>query len=154
VCFASYYRAATESAPVTGGTYTLCIALDRPAEIEIGALGTRTLPAGVYAYTGSAFGAGGFGRVDRHYELAAGDRETRHWHIDYLLGHEDATITGDVRTSGEDVECVVASELPPSPVSGFGASDCDCSSHLAYDENAGRLREAVASAHRSTGTEE
>jgi endonuclease-3 len=136
---------------VTGGTYTLCIELSAPATIEIGALGECRLPAGAYAYTGSAFGAGGFGRVDRHYELAAGERSTRHWHVDYLLGHADASIRGDVRTPGEDIECAVASALPQSPVAGFGASDCGCPSHLAYDGDGDRLREAVASAHREAG---
>ncbi len=133
---------------MTGGTYTLCIELDAPSTIKIGALGAHKLPAGAYAYTGSAFGAGGFSRVDRHYELAAGERETRHWHIDYLLGHGNATITGDIRTPEEDIECLVAAELPTSPVSGFGSSDCNCRSHLAYDGDGKQLREAVASAHR------
>jgi endonuclease-3 len=139
---------------VTGGTYTLCIDLHQPATIEIGALGEHRLPAGTYAYTGSAFGAGGFGRVDRHYDLAAGTNETRHWHIDYLLGHEDAAIRGDVRTPDADVECAVADQLPPSPVPGFGASDCGCLAHLAYDEDGDRLREAVASAHRRAKADE
>jgi len=71
---------------VTGGTYTLVLELDRADSIEVGALGEHRFPAGWYAYTGSAFGTGGFARVDRHYELAAGERSTRHWHIDYLLG--------------------------------------------------------------------
>ncbi len=134
---------------MTGGTYTLCIELHAPVTVEIGALGEHRLPAGAYAYTGSAFGPGGFGRVDRHYELAAGERDTRRWHIDYLLGSEEASIRGDVRTPGVDIECAVAGELPPSPVSGFGASDCGCASHLAYDEDDDRLREAVAAAHRN-----
>ena len=139
---------------MTGGTYTLCIELSRDATVEIGALGDHRLPAGGYAYTGSAFGPGGFGRVDRHYALAAGDRDTRHWHVDYLLGHDAASIRGDVRTPGADIECAVADALPASPVPGFGASDCGCSSHLAHDGDADRLREAVATAHRNAGGED
>jgi endonuclease-3 len=137
---------------VTGGTYTLCIELDAPSTIEIGALGTHELPPGAYAYTGSAFGAGGFSRVDRHYELAAGERETRHWHIDYLLGHGNAVISGDIRTPEADIECAVAADLPASPVPEFGSSDCECPSHLAYDEDGSRLREAAATAHRQAGS--
>ena len=132
---------------MTGGTYTLLIELGRPRTIEVGALGEHRFPSGGYAYTGSAFGSGGFGRVDRHYELAAGERATRHWHVDYLLGDETASIRGDVRTPDADVECAVAAALPPSPVEGFGASDCDCSSHLAHGE-IGDLRETVAAIHR------
>ncbi|WP_396890975.1 DUF123 domain-containing protein [Natronomonas sp.] len=143
-----YYTPSAQPSAVTGGTYTLCIDLRWPVTSEIGALGEHRLPAGTYAYTGSAFGTGGFSRVDRHYDLAAGKNETRHWHIDYLLGHDAATVAGDVRTPDADVECAVADQLPPSPVPGFGASDCDCSTHLAYDEDGDRLREAVASAHR------
>ena len=146
--FGSYYTEATEFPLVTGGTYTLCIELTASSTIDIGALGAHELPAGAYAYTGSAFGTGGFSRVDRHYELAAGKRETRHWHIDYLLGHGNAVISGDIRTSGADIECAVAAELPASPVPEFGSSDCNCLAHLAYDEDGARLREAAASAHR------
>jgi len=143
-----YYTAFLQRRDVTGGTYTLLIEVAEQTTIEIGALGMQRFPAGAYAYTGSAFGPGGFGRVDRHYELAAGDRDARHWHIDYLLGHEGASIRGDVRTIDADIECPVARVLPDAPVAGFGASDCGCSSHLAYDEDGGRLREAVTSAHR------
>ncbi|MEF8778506.1 MAG: GIY-YIG nuclease family protein [Natronomonas sp.] len=138
---------------MTGGTYTLVMELKRAVTIEIGALGTHQLPAGWYAYTGSALGSGGFSRVDRHYELAAGERSTRHWHIDYLLGHEAASIRGDVRTPGADIECVVAMSLPFSPVGGFGASDCDCSSHLAYASDGKQFRENVAAAHREADRE-
>ncbi len=69
------------------GTYVLVIDVSRSTTIDVGALGDREFTAGAYAYVGSAFGPGGFSRVDRHRELAAGDRETRHWHVDYLLGH-------------------------------------------------------------------
>ena len=137
------------SPTVTGGTYTLLVELPAAATVEVGALGECRLPAGWYAYTGSAFGAGGFSRVDRHYELAAGERGARHWHVDYLLGHPDARIRGDVRSPGADVECAVARALPDSPVAGFGASDCDCEAHLAHAADAGELRTAVPAAHRS-----
>ena len=134
---------------MTGGTYTLLVELPEAATVEVGALGERRFPAGWYAYTGSALGAGGFSRVDRHYELAAGERTARHWHVDYLLGHDGAHVRGDVRTPDADVECAVALALPDSPVEGFGASDCDCAAHLAFDEDGRRLRAAVSEAHRN-----
>jgi Uri superfamily endonuclease len=133
---------------VTGGTYTLLFERVESATVEVGALGDRHVPAGWYAYTGSALGSGGFARVDRHYELAAGDRETRHWHVDYLLGDSKTEMRGDVRSSGADVECAVARRLPDGPVEGFGASDCECRSHLAYDSDGEALRGTVAALHR------
>lgn len=114
-----------------GGTYTLLVDLRAPATIEVGALGERRFEAGPYAYTGSALGAGGFSRVDRHRRTARGDHDVRHWHVDHLLAHPDARIDCVVRSVGVDVECPVADRLPAGPADGFGASDCGCRSHLA-----------------------
>jgi Uri superfamily endonuclease len=113
------------------GTYTLLVELGRDATVEVGALGDHAFERGWYAYTGSAFGPGGFARVERHRELAAGEREARHWHVDYLLGHPGAAVREVVRSPDADVECAVARRLPGGPVEGFGASDCGCPSHLA-----------------------
>ena len=130
------------------GTYTLLVELGRDAAVEVGALGERALDRGWYAYTGSAFGPGGFARVERHRELAAGERGTRRWHVDYLLGHPDTTVSGVVRSPDADVECAVARRLPAGPVEGFGASDCDCPSHLAALGNEEtRARATVEAAH-------
>ena len=114
-----------------GGTYTLLIELTEPATLEIGALGEHRLSAGSYAYTGSALGAGGFARVDRHRRTARGEHDVRHWHIDYLLGCDDARIDRVVRSVGVDAECEIAERLPAGPIGGFGASDCGCASHFA-----------------------
>jgi endonuclease-3 len=116
--------------PAREGTYTLLVGLDRDATVEVGALGAHALDRGWYAYTGSAFGPGGFARVERHRELAAGERNVRHWHVDYLLGCPAAAVRAVVRSPASDVECAVARRLPAGPVEGFGASDCDCRSHL------------------------
>ncbi|QKY15707.1 GIY-YIG nuclease family protein [Halorubrum sp. CBA1229] len=138
--------------PDEGGTYTLLVEVAAPAGIEVGALGERRFDAGAYAYTGSALGAGGFSRVDRHRRIARGDHDVRHWHVDHLLGHPAARIDRVVRSVGADVECAVADRLPAGPVDGFGASDCDCPSHLAgaegdsLDAFAARIREAHVAA--------
>jgi len=116
----------------TGGTYTLLVELQEPATIEVGALGPVEFAAGWYAYVGSALGSGGFSRVRRHRELAAGDRETRHWHIDYLLGHPAAILDGVVASASTDVECAVAGVLSGERVPDFGCSDCGCDSHLVF----------------------
>jgi len=144
----------------TGGTYTLLVEFPAPAEIGVGALGRCRFDAGVYAYTGSALGAGGFSRVDRHRRTARGEHGVRHWHVDHLLGHPDARIDRVVRSVGADVECAVAERFPPGPVDGFGASDCGCESHLAaadegrsLDEFAARVRDAHEAAVESAGSD-
>ncbi|PSQ22648.1 DUF123 domain-containing protein [Halobacteriales archaeon QS_9_67_15] len=142
----------------TVGTYTLVLELAAPATTEVGALGAHEFDAGVYAYTGSAFGPGGFARVDRHRELCAGERDARHWHVDYLLGHPDVTVEGVVRTADADVECAVSRALAGATegehaatererIPEFGASDCDCASHLVYAADGAALRAAVERAH-------
>lgn len=128
---------------VSGGTYTLVYEVPEPVTLSVGALGEWTLPAGGYAYTGSALGSGGFARVDRHERVAAGTHDTRHWHVDYLGGHPVVSLVGDERLPDRDAECAVSSALADGPVPGFGASDCDCASHLARYPDAETAREAV-----------
>jgi endonuclease-3 len=99
-----------------GGSYVLLVELETPAEVAFGAVGTRSLGAGLHAYVGSARGAGGFARLERHREVARGTRSVRHWHVDHLLGHDAASVAGD-RRFGE-------------PVVGVGCTDCGCRSHL------------------------
>lgn len=121
-----------------GGTYVL--AIDTPSiGIEIGAAGEYRLD-GPYAYVGSALGPGGFSRVERHRELASGEHEVRHWHVDYLLGHPDSELEWIARFPDADRECELAATLPGDPVSGVGASDCDCSAHLLAIPNRDQLR--------------
>jgi len=134
-----------------GGTYTLLVTLPRLVRIGVGALGEHAFPGGAYAYTGSALGSGGFARVDRHRRLAAGDHDARHWHVDYLLGHPVSRLRAVATAGGVDAECEVARALEDGPVPGFGASDCSCATHLAYDPVYGSLQERVATAHCEHG---
>jgi len=134
-----------------GGTYTLLLVLPRAVDVAVGALGRHRFPAGAYAYTGSALGSGGFARVDRHRRVAAGEHDTRHWHVDYLTGHAATDLVTAVTTDGVDAECAVADRLPTGPVDGFGASDCGCRSHLAAAPSLDDLTERVRSAHRTAG---
>ncbi|USZ68387.1 GIY-YIG nuclease family protein [Halorussus salilacus] len=135
------------------GTYTLLIALDEAATVEFGAAGERDLAAGWYAYTGTAFGPGGFARIERHRELAAGERDARHWHVDYLLGYPASRVAGVVKSVGVDAECAVSrrldtdGDLDAETVAGLGASDCECDSHLRYARERDPLERAVRRAH-------
>lgn len=142
-----------ETATHCGGTYVLLVEVPGAAAVEVGALGTRSFEAGWYAYVGSALGPGGFARLDRHRRVAAGEHDVRHWHVDYLLGETAARIVGDERLPGVDLECAVAASLPGDRVAGFGASDCDCDSHLVRADSRVRLRHAAARSHRDARTQ-
>jgi len=119
--------------PVRPGTYVLVVCLDRDVTIRVGGLGAVRLPAGFYAYAGSALGPGGIAaRVGRHARGANGV----HWHIDHLRRFASAReawyATGRLRR-----EHVWARALPrlsggATSIAGFGASDCRCPSHLVY----------------------
>ncbi len=121
--------------PSTPGTYVLIMQLAVPAEVEVGKLGTFHLPAGWYAYVGSALGRGGLaGRLGRHRR----QHKRLYWHIDYLLSvSQIAEIWWT--TSAERWECSWAETLSlvavtTVPVPGFGSSDCSCPSHLFYSD--------------------
>lgn len=129
------------------GTYTLVISLPEPAAVEVGALGEHWFDAGGHAYTGSALGPGGFGRIDRHRRVAAGEHDVRHWHVDHLLAHPATAVVAAGRTPGRDVECAVADALGDGPVPGFGASDCSCPSHLAFRETVNEVERPVRERH-------
>lgn len=142
------------------GTYVLIFGVDPAATIDVGALGAVEFPSGAYAYVGSAFGSNGLGRVDRHRRVADGSHDVRHWHVDYLGGHAAASLDSVVAAPHADVECRLATELRTRatgqvsdgtavPISGFGASDCDCPAHLVAGADADRLRAAAVDAVES-----
>jgi endonuclease-3 len=136
-----------------GGTYTLLVDVLETTTAEVGALGTLTFDPGWYAYTGSALGTGGFSRVQRHRELAAGERDTRHWHVDYLLGLPAASVDTVVTSPDVDIECPTARALDGVPVPDFGCSDCDCDSHLHYAPQRAGLLDSIRRAHQTFGGE-
>ncbi|MFQ5758606.1 MAG: DUF123 domain-containing protein [Candidatus Bathyarchaeia archaeon] len=122
------------------GTYTLIIFLSKEIRIKIGRLGVKSFPKGYYTYTGSALGTGASSlkrRVSRHLRKTG---KKKHWHIDFLLGHRDATVTAVVAAQTDrEMECelncyIKRQGVARIPVSGFGSSDCNgnCQSHLLY----------------------
>lgn len=130
-----------------GGTYSLLIELPRPTTIEFGAIGELPLEAGWYVYVGSALGAGGFARIDRHRRVAEGTNDTRHWHIDYLLGHPESRIDRAMRSQGVDAECSISGAIDGRAIDGVGATDCTCSSHLHYHAERAPLVASMKAAH-------
>lgn len=91
---------------------------------------TTTLPAGWYAYCGSAYGPGGIrARLRRHFRRD----KTLHWHVDHLTVLAEPI---EALAIAQGSECAIAAHLtrtrlfePALP--GFGSSDCTtCPSHL------------------------
>ena len=113
----------------TPGTYVLVVNLDGHRQITIGRQSTRQFQPGYYLYVGSAFGPGGLkARVGRHMR----SEKKMRWHIDYLLPH---TTTREVWYQPQlRLECIWSETIAvvdaANPITGFGASDCRCSSHL------------------------
>jgi len=120
-----------DTLPAEAGTYVLMIGVGEPLRIVPGRLGAFDLPAGLYAYVGSAHGAGGLrARVGRH--LRAGKKV--HWHVDALTALAQVVEVW-ASASAERVECEWARALAAlpgaeEPIPGFGASDCACPTHL------------------------
>ena len=113
------------------GTYALILPSSSDRWIEIGKLGRSLIQPGYYVYAGSAFGPGGLkARIAHHARIS----QRPHWHIDYLRlalplnevwysydseQHEHQWADAFRRLKGATL-----------PISGFGASDCRCTSHL------------------------
>lgn len=131
------------------GTYVLFLRPDGPGTLEVGSLGTMEIVPGVYAYVGSAFGPGGLGaRLGRHWRGGG----SVHWHVDYLRRRsspQEAWVTRDSALREHEWAAALASMPGASlPVRGFGASDCDCPTHLfRFGESPGleRFRRRAAS---------
>ncbi len=117
--------------PSGTGAYILMIELDATLEPAIARLGPARLPAGRYAYCGSAYGPGGLrARIARHLRAA----KRAHWHIDRLTGA--GRIVAVYGLPGGR-ECALFASLLATPgarvpLRGFGSSDCrTCPAHLA-----------------------
>ena len=119
--------------PATGGDYLLIFERGAEAVLGVGKLGMVTLPAGRYAYVGSAHGPGGLrARLQRHLRPT----KVRHWHIDALtLEHCPDRIFFRADPGREEcawVRALLALPGVTAPIRGFGSSDCreGCPAHL------------------------
>jgi Uri superfamily endonuclease len=133
------------------GVYVLILRLDRDKNITIGKLGSIHFKKGYYAYTGSARGTGGIKRVERHFDVAAGENSTRKWHIDYLMPHSEV-LSAVFLPTGEALECAVAASLEFEGIPGFGCSDCTCRSHLFFSQEDFR-NDIITTLNSLTGNE-
>jgi len=115
------------------GTYALVMMCSSDQQIAIGKLGRVSVQPGFYVYVGSAFGPGGLkARIAHHIKIS----ERPHWHIDYLRPAMDLNqiwFTYDSRQREHQWAGVLASFSGATIlISGFGASDCRCKSHLTF----------------------
>ena len=116
-----------EGIPALPGAYVLAVELFKPIAVSIRNGPPVSLAAGRYLYCGSAKGPGGLrGRIAHHMRRGKAVR----WHIDNLTKagrvHGAWTFVG-----GHECELVAALAHLPTPVRGFGSSDCrKCRSHL------------------------
>ncbi len=110
------------------GIYVVLISVRENILVKVGALGEILFEKGLYAYVGSAQN-NLEKRVKRHFRK----NKPKFWHIDYLLENKEAEIIEVYYKEAEkSEECQVAGEIKEvsQPISGFGASDCSCISHL------------------------
>jgi Uri superfamily endonuclease len=121
------------------GTYILNAELSDHRAIKVGSLGSVAFEKGYYLYVGSAL-SGLQSRLQRHLRM----EKSLHWHIDYLLQY--ASVREILYHVGpEQYECAWADILHRMPgiepsEAAFGASDCDCRTHLFYTKSASSIK--------------
>ena len=109
------------------GVYIVFFRLEERVSVEVGALGEIFFEPGLYCYVGSAMNSLE-SRIGRH---VSGSKENPHWHIDYFSGVAEP-IGFMALAANSEWECILSKALDTESeaVEGFGASDCNCSSHL------------------------
>lgn len=128
------------------GCYCLIIHVKKYSKMKIGKLGCLEFRKGIYVYVGSAMNSLE-SRLNRHLS----EEKKLHWHVDYLLRHDNTKILKIIYNTDKKVECDISQYLStkaPS-ISAFGCSDCDCESHLYYFKNKREAIEHVKNAYDS-----
>jgi len=128
-----------------------CLVFNNPScTVRIGVLGEVAFRRGWHIYVGSALGSGGLARLERHIVLSRYKDRRPTWHVDWLSESPTFCLRYTVHAlTGERLECRLAAALGGENIPGFGASDCNCPSHLFYRRR-NPVRETEA-AFRSLG---
>jgi Uri superfamily endonuclease len=108
------------------GAYLLVMTLPKDTSIMVGKQGVVHFQKGCYVYVGSALN-GLDQRIRRHLR----SQKKTHWHIDYLLPFVEI-VEIFYKENIRKEECRIAQVLNKNfkNISGFGCSDCTCTSHL------------------------
>ncbi len=135
-----------DAVPPEPGAYVLLIELGAPLALEVASLPRAVLPAGRYAYCGSAYGPGGLkARIGRHLRQDKAQR----WHVDHLTG---AGRIVAFRAVPGGRECDLLDRLLKAPgasvpIPRLGSSDCRrCPAHLVALPEGFDLDEVIISA--------
>jgi len=105
------------------GSYLLIMELTRDKNIAVGALGIIHFKKGYYAYVGSAMNS-----IEKRVERHLRKEKKLRWHM------EECRIAKIFLSNGF------------SYVKNFGASDCNCESHLFYAEDEEKLQDTAKKA--------
>mgnify|MGYP006290513673 FL=1 len=120
------------------GTYTLVLKNNKEFKKKIGSLGKILFKKGYYTYTGSVT-ENNFSRTERHRNICNGEKDTEHWHIDYILQSPTISII-DIFKTNKDKECEINNDIKFTEFNTIGASDCtNCESHVKYSDNLKQL---------------
>ncbi len=129
------------------GCYCLIIYVKKKSRIKIGKkLGCIEFKRGIYVYIGSAMNSLE-SRLNRHLS----DDKKLHWHVDYLLKHENTKILKILYNTDKTVESDLSQYMSTrsNSIRDFGCSDCDCESHLYYFKNRKEAIEHIKRAYDS-----
>ena len=124
-------RINSDTIPTYKGTYVLFLSNTKPQKINVGKQGDFLFPSGLLVYDWSAFGSGGLrGRISHHLRV----NQKYHWHIDYLLQKMPVgqIIYTETPSRLEHEWAMFLKCIPELSIlmKCFGASDCQCASHL------------------------
>lgn len=133
---------------INSGVYCLVLRLKTSTKIKVGKLGIFNFPAGYYIYTGSAKNSLN-ARIARHLRK----EKNKHWHIDYFV--EKAKIVAIFKTD-KFSECELNKRIfeignCQAIARGFGSSDCQCESHLAYVPKMSRISSKIVKFFEDNG---
>jgi Uri superfamily endonuclease len=136
------------------GTYALLMRSRGVDTVSVGSLGNMRIEPGAYLYVGSAFGPGGLrARLARH----AARTKVARWHVDYARPRMSLVCawfsTSNARFEHDWAARALALPTARIPLSGFGASDCNCVTHLIRFPDSASSRRSIGMSLAASGAE-